>query len=295
MVISAMTWPKSRKQSHSVWLTTVTASPAAKAARNPSPPTAWPATKDPRTRPMPYSDWYSRRIWKRWSTRPMTQDPAAPTAKPAAGPRTNSWATKTSQSLTPPRSAWATAINTSRMGRTTMSLVPASTLSVRRTDRGMRRSRSTSRSTTGSVEARIVPSSNARTTGRSSSSVPSPASSPMTSSVAGPRTRTGTSQSRRRSVSSRFTASRNSTRARATTATTSSTLLSRPIEMTWRPRSPSRNPRPRNSIGNDRGARSTRPAARAETTRTPAIRPNAVSSSNIDSYDLGSSQSSLPA
>ena len=169
-----------------------------------------------------------------------------------------------------------------------MSLVPASTLSVRRTERGMRRSRSTSRSTTGSVEARIVPSSNARTTGRSSSSVPSPASSPMTSSVAGPRTRTGTSQSRRRSVSSRFTASRNSTRARATTATTSSTLLSRPIEMTWRPRSPSRNPRPRNSIGNDRGARSIRPAARAETTRTPAIRPNAVSSSNIVSSDLGS-------
>ena len=50
----------------------------------------------------------------------------------------------------------------------------------------------------------------------------------------------------------------------------------------------------RYSIGNDRGARSTRPAARAETTRTPAIRPKAVSSSNIDSYDLRRTQSSSP-
>jgi hypothetical protein len=280
MVISAMTWPNSTKQSHSVWLTTVTATPAAKAARNPSPPTASPATKAPRTSPIPYSDWYSRRIWKRWSTRPITQDPAAPTAKPAAGPSTNSWPRKPSHPAGPPRSARATAISTSRMGRTTMSLVPASTRNARRTDRGMRRSRRTSRSTTGSVEARIVPSRRARMTGSPSSSIPSPASSPMTSSVAGPRTRTGTSQSRRSSVSSRLTASRNSTRARATTATTSRTLLSRPIEMNPRPRSPSRKPRPRNSIGNDRGARSTRPAARADTTRTPAIKPKAVSSSN---------------
>src|SRR5512132_1222919 len=92
MVISAITWPNSRKQSHSVWLNAVTASPAANAAKNPSPspPAASPMTKAPRTRPMPYSDWYSGRMWKRWSTRPMTQDPAAPMAKPAAGPSTNS-------------------------------------------------------------------------------------------------------------------------------------------------------------------------------------------------------------
>jgi hypothetical protein len=39
----------------------------------------------------------------------------------------------------------------------------------------------------------------------------------------------------------------------------------------------------------DRGARSTRPAARADTTRTPAITANAVSSSNVGSHGLARS------
>ena len=53
IAISPPAWPNSRKQSQRRWLRTVTARPAANAARNPSTPKVTPAAYAPRTSPMP--------------------------------------------------------------------------------------------------------------------------------------------------------------------------------------------------------------------------------------------------
>ena len=81
------------------------------------------------------------------------------------------------------------------------------------------------------------------------------------------------------SPSLRHTASRKRTMARVRTAMDSSTASSGPNMRRPKPLSPSRKPRPRKMIGNESGARSTSPDARAETVSTAAIRAKAVSRS----------------
>jgi len=66
-------------------------------------------------------------------------------------------AAKAAHPAIPFASALATAIKTRRIGRTTTSLVLASMLSALLAERGIRSLRTTSRRTTGWVEARMVP------------------------------------------------------------------------------------------------------------------------------------------
>src|SRR5215216_6242221 len=87
----------------------------------------------------------------------MSQAAAAPTANPTAGPSRRTCTENSAQSATPDASALATAIRIRSMGKTTTSLVPASMFRAWRTERGMRSLRTTSRRTTGSVEARMGP------------------------------------------------------------------------------------------------------------------------------------------
>src|SRR5829696_6800211 len=91
--------------------------------------------------------------------RPMSQAPTAPVANPTAGPSRRTCTENSAQSATPDAAALATAIRIRSMGKTTTSLVPASMFRAWRTERGMRPLRTTSRRTTGSVEARMVPRS----------------------------------------------------------------------------------------------------------------------------------------
>ena len=168
------------------------------------------------------------------------------------------------------------------IGRTMMSFIPASSLSACRIDRGSRSSRTTSRRTTGSVEASMAPISRARTGGRASSNAATTATRPMIRSVPGPRMSTGTVHCLPSSSIWSLTASRKSTRLKVKMPTTSSVRSCGPTWMTPRPRSPSSKPIPRKMIGKEMGARSTTPEASAETVSTMATRPKAVRRSGMD-------------
>ena len=157
-----------------------------------------------------------------------------------------------------------------------MSFAPASIFKIWRTERGILPSRTISRSTTGSVDARMAPPAKATTQENPMRSARGTAPNTIMRAVPGPKISTGTSH--RRSISSTLslTASRNSTRDRVSVATTSSTPLSGPISTRPRPRSPKANPSPRNSRGNEIGERSTNADASAVTVRMTAIRANPV-------------------
>src|SRR5919201_6978308 len=92
----------------------------------------------------------------------------------------------------------------------------------------------------------------------------------MTSSVPGPSVRSGTTRSRFCSVLSRLTASRKRMRLSVMTASNSRMGLWGPMFSSPIPRGPRQKPRSRKISGNDSGARSTRPATRAESMRTAA-------------------------
>ena len=96
--------------------------------------------------------------------------------------------------------------------------MPASSFRICRTERGMRESRTTSCSTTGSVEARIAPPMNATTQRKSTSSASGIAPSATMIPVPGPSTSAGTTQRRPSSSTCSRTPSRNSTSASVATA-----------------------------------------------------------------------------
>ncbi len=114
------------------------------------------------------------------------------------------------------------AMVTRTTGRTTTSFVAASVLSDWRTAPGMRLSRTMSRTTTGSVEERIAPTSNADARESPRRKCAANATSRSVRIVPGPSTSDGTSHSLGERSNFMRTASRNRTRARVTVPTASS-------------------------------------------------------------------------
>ena len=100
-------------------------------------------------------------------------------------------------------------------------MVPASIFSIWRTERGIRGSRTNSRSTTGSVEARIAPPIKATIQPNPSNRAIGRAPKAMIRAVPGPRIKAGISHRRPNSSICRFIASRKRTRERVRVATTS--------------------------------------------------------------------------
>src|SRR5829696_689145 len=189
-------------------------------------------------------------------------------AKPITGPSTSTFATSSVHPPTPEASSLARAIRISNVGRTTISFVPASMLRACLTEAGMRSSLTTSRSTTGSVEAKMVPRSSASITEISSKKYEQTAMTATVTTVPGPSDRMGTNPAPPMPMLPMRTASRHRTKASVTVATVSSNALSGPkCKM---PRRPSRNPRPRKTIGNEIGARSTKPEVRPAMVKTTA-------------------------
>ena len=204
----------------------------------------------------------------------MTQDPSPPTAKPMAGPSSSSLTRKILQPPMPLPWSVATAINTRTTGSTTKSFIPASIFSTCRTGRGIRSSRTISRSTTGSVEANTAPPIKANIQPKFRNNPKGNAPMAIIKAVPGPSIRAGTNHRLPNSVICSLTASKNRTRAKVSVATTSRKGEWGPTSSTSNPRLPSRNPSPRKINGNESGDRSTKPDARALTVKTTAITPN---------------------
>jgi hypothetical protein len=209
----------------------------------------------------------------------MSQAAAAPTANPTAGPSRRTCTENSAQSATPDASALATAIRIRSMGKTTTSLVPASMFRAWRTERGMRPLRTTSRRTTGSVEARMVPRSSDSTIEVPSKKYDPAATTETMIRVPGPRESTGTAPAPSMLSLPILTPSRQRTRASVSVATDSRSGFSGPSMRTPRPCSPSKNPKLRKIIGKEIGARSTSPEARPAMVRTTAIKAKVVSKS----------------
>ena len=174
-------------------------------------------------------------------------------ANPIAGPSSRSWARNPAHPATSLPCTCATAISTRITGSTMMSFVPASILSTCRTERGTLESRTSSRSTTGSVEASIAPPMNAMSQPNPSINASGSAPNVMISAVPGPRISAGISQRRPSSSTCRLSASRKSTKESVSAATTSRMGSCGPISSSPNPLSPSMSPSPRNRMGNDRG------------------------------------------
>src|SRR5215217_5232018 len=149
----------------------------------------------------------------------MSQAAAAPTANPTAGPSRRTCTENSAQSATPDASALATAIRIRSMGKTTTSLVPASMFRAWRMERGMRPLRTTSRRTTGSVEARMVPRSSDSTIEVPSKKYDPAATTETMIRVPGPRESTGTAPAPSMLSLPILTPSRQRTRASVSVAT----------------------------------------------------------------------------
>jgi hypothetical protein len=202
----------------------------------------------------------------------ISQTLTNPTSAPATGPRRKSRASNDSQSEAPPVCPSAIVERIRMSGNTTMSFVPASIVNACRIECGTRSSRTTSRKTTGSNDARIEPSSSDSTSDVPKISLAPAATMPTVRSVPGPSARTGTSQARSPSSKRKFTASRNRTKARLRIATTSSASSWALIWRSPSPPSPSNRPSPRKMIGTEIGALWTSPETSPESMSTIATK-----------------------